>query len=50
MPQLHRLTRSQKILLSKKGYNPDDYLLFRDMPNILILINKTNGKTVVIEK
>lgn len=50
MPQLHKLTRGQKILLSKKGLNPNDYLLSRDMPNTLILVNKTTKEYLVVEK
>ena len=50
MPQLHKLTRSQKILLSEKGYNPNDYLLSRNMPNSLILVNNTTKDYLVVEK
>lgn len=50
MPQLRKLTRGQKILLSKKGFNPKDYLLLRNLPNTLIVVNKTTKEYLVVEK
>lgn len=50
MPQLRKLTREQKILLSKKGFNPKDFLLMRSLPNTLIVVNKTTKDHLVVEK
>lgn len=50
MPQLHKLTRGQKILLSQKGFDPNDYLLLRNLPNTLIIVNKTTKEHLVVEK
>lgn len=50
MPQLHKLTRDQKILLSKMGHDPKAYLLERNLPNSLILVDKTTKERLVVDK
>lgn len=45
-----KLTRKQKELLSAQGMNPDQFQLFRDLPNSLIVKNKQTGEFIVIEK
>lgn len=50
MKQTHKLTRSQKILLTGKGMDPANYRLIEDLPEVLILQNQTTGLTEVVEK
>lgn len=50
MKQPKRLSRAQKILLARKGVNTKDHLLIRELPNSLILVNKTTKECLVVEK
>lgn len=50
MKQPSRLTRDQKIKLSRSGIDPSLYALVRELPNSLILIEKATGKILVFEK
>lgn len=50
MRQGKRLTREQKILLSRGGWDSKAYLCIRDMPNTLILSRKGDGELVVFDK
>jgi len=48
MKQPKKLTRSQKIQLSKKGYDPAEYGLHGEVGSTLIFINlKTKEKLVI---
>ena len=46
---LKKLTREQKNLLSKKGYNPEDYLFVTKTENSLIVQHRETGKQLVFE-
>lgn len=50
MKQPKKLTRDQKILLSRRGIDPTPMRLERDLPHSLIIVNTTTGKTMVVEK
>ena len=50
MKQLRKLTRDQKIMLSKQGIDPNAYALHRELPNSLVLVEKATGKLLVVEK
>lgn len=50
MKQPRKLTRDQKILLSRQGIAPNLYSLQRELPNSLILVEKATGKILVVEK
>jgi hypothetical protein len=45
-----KLTRDQKILLSKRGIDPKGLYLQRELPNTLILVKAATGETMVVEK
>lgn len=47
---VRKLTRDQKILLSRKGIDPKGLYLKRELPNSLILFRKATGETLVVEK
>lgn len=50
MKQPRKLTRNQKILLSRKGIDPSPYALQRELPDKLILVEKATGKRREVEK
>ena len=50
MKQGKRLTRDQKILLSKHGYDPKKYLLRAENGNMLILNDKQTCEPLYVEK
>lgn len=50
MKQSRKLTMDQKILLSRQGIDPKPYALHRELPNSLVLVEKTTGKFRVVEK
>lgn len=50
MKQPRKLTRDQKILLSRQGIAPNLYSLQWELPNSLILVEKATGKILVVEK
>ena len=50
MKQGKRLTRDQKIMLSRAGWDHKAYLCVRDMPNTLILTRKADGELVIFDK
>ena len=39
-----RLTRAQKIMLSAEGLNPENYLVVKDFPLSMTLLNRETGK------
>lgn len=43
-------TRRQKILLSQMGYDPRSYTVARELENTMILVRKTTGERLVVEK
>lgn len=45
-----RLTRDQKILLRKLGYDPSAYLLAFDLDHSFVLRDKNTDATVVVNK
>ena len=45
-----RLTRDQKIMLAKAGWDPDQYLCIRELPNSIILYVKDAGEVIIFEK
>lgn len=45
-----RLTRDQKIMLSKAGWDPAVWLCVMDLPHTLILAHRDTGETFVFEK
>ena len=50
MKQPKKLTRDQKIMLSRQGYNPKQYLLIRDLPYYLVLQDRKTALEVVVDK
>lgn len=50
MKQPRKLTRDQKIRLSKLGIDPSIYALQRELPDKLVLVEKATGNTRVVEK
>lgn len=49
MKNLKKLTRSMKEIMSKKGYNPDDYGLVRGTNDVFIVQHRETGKQVYFE-
>jgi len=45
-----KLTYEQKMILAKKGYDPQDYLLVRETPRMLVLLNRKTAEHVKVEK
>lgn len=45
-----RLTRAQKILLTKYRLNPDNWLYERETPDKLVLVHRYTGAVRVIDK
>lgn len=45
-----KLTRDQKIMLTKAGWDPAAWLCVMDLPNSLILVHRDTGETFVFEK
>jgi len=45
-----RLTRAQKIFLSKKKLNPENWLLVEERADALIIYNKTTKKEKEVRK
>lgn len=43
-----RLTSKQKKFLSRKGFDPTEYLLVEEWEGGLLIINKENGETVEV--
>lgn len=50
MEQPRKLTRDQKVMLSRQGIDPSLYDLYLELPNSLILVEKATGKFLVAEK
>lgn len=48
MARARRLTRAEKIAVSKLGFDPTQYLCEEVRDNILLLVNKKTGKRVFI--
>lgn len=49
MKNLKKLTRSMKEIMSKKGYNPDEYGLVRGTNDVFIVQHRETGKQVYFE-
>lgn len=47
--RVKKLTRDQKIALSKLGLNPDNFRLIRQSEDGLLLLNRETGKPEFIE-
>ena len=47
--RVKKLTRDQKIALSKRGLNPDNYRLIRRNEDGLLLLNRKTGKSEFLE-
>lgn len=47
--QLKKLTREQKIRVSKKGLNPADYLCVSQTDNNLVIQHRKTGKQELVE-
>ena len=45
-----KLTRRQKEALSAAGWDCIAYLWVRDIPNGMVLLNKSTGKTIIFGK
>ena len=41
-----KFTRKQKIILSRQGYDPTEYLLVKEWDTGMLIIHKTSGETV----
>ena len=50
MKQPKKLTREQKILLSKKRLNPDNWMLLKEEEGSIVVINKVTNTRRVISK
>lgn len=50
MKHAKRLTRAQKILLTKYRLNPDNWLYERETPDKLVLVHRYTGAVRVIGK
>lgn len=47
---LKKPTRKQKILMSEKGYNPEEYQVVSDTQYSLIIQHRISGKQQMIER
>ncbi len=45
-----RLSRDQKIMLSEAGKNPADYLIVKDLPGEMTLLNRKTGELETLTK
>ncbi|MGN0706616.1 MAG: DUF6906 family protein [Faecalibacterium sp.] len=45
-----KLTRRQKEALSSRGWDYERFLIIRDLPNSMMLMDKKTGKHVVFDK
>ena len=45
-----RLTRDQKIMLSKQGYDPKTYLLLFELDDKLLLKNRKTDERILVDK
>lgn len=45
-----RLTRDQKILLTLAGWDPDRWLIVRELEHSLVLSDRETGEIVIFEK
>lgn len=50
MKKLKKLTRAQKKVLAKEGFNSEDYLLERTLPDGFLFYNKNNGVLIALSK
>jgi len=50
MKRSKRLTRQQKILLAKLGYDPKKYRLLNELDETLVLLDKEKSLPVVVYK
>ncbi len=48
MARARKLTRAEKICVSRAGFDPTQYLCEEVRDNILLLVNKKTGKRVFI--
>ena len=46
---LKKLTRQQKIVLSNRGHNPDDFLCVTQTKTSLIVQHRETGKQMLVE-
>lgn len=49
LKNLKKLTRSMKEVLSRKGYNPDEYGLVRGTNDVFVVQHRETGKQLFIE-
>ena len=45
-----RLSRDQKIMLTEAGKNPADYLIAKDLPGEMTLLNRKTGEQETLTK
>lgn len=45
-----RLSRDQKIMLTEAGKNPADYLIVKDLPGEMTLLNRKTGEQETLTK
>ena len=50
MKQPKKLTRSQKGFLSKKGYNPEEWMLQSEDTKDIVFIHKASKKSLFFQK
>ena len=50
MARLRKLTRDQKILVTKQGIDPTGYYLRQELMNTFIIVNPTTKDVQVVEK
>lgn len=50
MKQPKKLTRAQKIFLTKHGKDPKDYALDQELRNVIIFLNKRTGVLEAFDK
>jgi len=46
--QERRLTRKMKLLLKKRGLNPDNWLYTKNTPDELVIVHRYSGKVRII--
>lgn len=44
------LSRAQKIMLSNAGKDPANYLVVKDLPYSMVILDRRTGKTEIFEK